>query len=145
MKVCVTSMEIFKDWRLLIVTYIFMMGIWGVLIKIASTNLNPYTISFVALTSAWVTVGAISFSKLNWQSNFGVALAVLCGCMGGISSLLFYHVLKTAPASVVIPISSLYIVVTVILSFLFLGEPIGVKKIIGIVLGLVAIKLLTTT
>jgi uncharacterized membrane protein len=138
-------MEIFKDWRLLIVIYLFVMGIWGVLIKIASTNLNPYTISFVALTSAWVTVGAISFSKLNWQSNFGIAMAALCGCLGGISSLLFYHVLKIAPASVVIPLSSLYIVVTVILSYLFLGEPIGVKKIFGIVLGLIAIKLLTTT
>ena len=137
-------MEVLKDWRLLIIIYLFVMGIWGVLIKIASTYLNPYTMTFVALTSAWVTVGAISFFKLNWQSNFGVAMAAFCGCLGGISALLFYHILKMAPASIVIPLSSLYIVVTVILSFLFLYEPLGVKKIFGIVFGLIAIKLLTT-
>jgi transporter family protein len=136
--------EILKDWRLLIVIYLFLTGIWGVLIKIASTYLNPYTMSFVALTSAWVTVGAISFSKINLQSHFGVAMAVLCGCLGGISALLFYHVLKMVPASVVIPISSLYIVVTVVLSYFVLGELISVKKILGIVFGLIAMALLTT-
>jgi bacterial/archaeal transporter family protein len=138
-------MEIYKDWRFLIVVYLCLTGIWGVLIKIASNYLNPYTMSFVALTSAWVTVGVISFSKLNWQSNIGIAMAAICGCLGGVSALLFYRILKMAPASIVIPISSLYIVVTVILSYFFLCEPIGVKKIFGVIFGLIAIALLATT
>ena len=137
-------MEILKDWRLLIIIYLFLAGIWGVLVKVASTNLNPYTMSFVALTSACLTVTVFSFTKLNWQSNFGVIMAAVCGCLGGISSLLFYHIIKKAPASIVVPVSSLYIVVTVVLSYFFLGEPISIKKILGIVFGLIAIALLTT-
>ncbi len=121
-----------------------MTGIWGVLMKVASSHLNPYTMSFIALTSAWITVGVISFSKLNWQSNFGIIMSVTCGFLGGVASLLFYHILKKMPASVVIPVSSLSMVVTVILSYFFLCEPIGVKKVLGIVLGLLAIALLTT-
>lgn len=138
-------MKIYNDWRFLIVVYLCLTGVWGVLIKIALNYLNPYTMSFVALTSAWITVGVISFSKLNWQSNFGITMAVICGCLGGVSAVLFYHVLKMAPASIVIPVSSLYIVITVILSYFFLCEPLDVRKIIGIVFGLIAIRLLTST
>lgn len=137
-------MELLKDWRILLVIYLFVTGIWGVLIKIASTHLNPYTMSFVALTGSWLTVTAFSFSKLNWQSNFGIAVAALCGVLGGITVLLFYHILKMVPVSTVLPVSSLYIVITVILSYFILGEPVSVKKVLGIVCGLLAICLLTT-
>jgi len=137
-------MDIIKDWRLLIMIYIVMTGVWGVLIKVTSNYLNPYTMSFVTLTSAWITVGVIAFSRLSWQPAFGIAMAIVCGCLGGACVLLFYYILKMAPASIVIPLSSLYVVVTVILSLLFLGEPVTVKKIIGIIFGLMAIRLLTT-
>lgn len=78
-------MELFKDWRLLMVVYLLIAGIWGVLIKIVSTYLNAYTKSFVAITSAWITVGVISFSKLKWQSDFGIIMAIICGCVGGLT------------------------------------------------------------
>ena len=70
-------------------------------------------------------------------------MAAGCGCLGGISSLLFYHIIQKALASVVVPVCSLYIVVTVVLSYFFLSEPISIKKILGIVFGLIAITLLT--
>ena len=137
-------MDILNNWRFLIIVYILIAGVWSFLVKIASTHLNPWTMAFVALTSAWLTVAGFSFSKLNWQSNFGIAMAAICGCLGGISALLFYHIIKKVPASIVIPVSSLYIVVTVILSYFILGESISIQKIVGIVFGLIAIVLLTT-
>jgi transporter family protein len=132
------------NWRLLIVIYILLAGVWGTLIKVASDRLNPLTISFVVSTSAWLTVAAVALPRLDFQNKTGVWIAAVCGLMGGFLVIIFYTVLKQAPASVVIPVSTLYVLVTVLLSYLFLGEAITIKQLAGIVLGLVSIYLLTS-
>jgi transporter family protein len=132
------------DWRLLILVYIFITGVWGVLVKIASMHLNPFTATFTALTSAWITVAIFSFSKLDFHAHIGVLVAAGCGALGSFSTILFYGALKQAPANVVIPLSTLYISITVVLSFLFLGEGITPKQLGGIILGFIAIVLLTS-
>lgn len=132
------------DWRLLILIYLVITGVWGVLVKIAATHLNPLTATFTALTSAWITVAIFSFSKLSWQSGVGVLTAAVCGFLGSISAIIFYSALKQAPANVVVPLSSLYVFVTVILAYIFLGETMTSKQVIGIILGFIAIILLTS-
>ena len=132
------------NWRLLIVIYILLAGVWGTLVKVASDRLNPLTISFVVSTSAWLTVAAVALPRLDFQNKTGVWIAAVCGLMGGFLVIIFYSVLKQAPASVVIPVSTLYVLVTVVLSYLFLGEAITIKQLAGIVLGLVSIYLLTS-
>jgi transporter family protein len=132
------------NWRLLIVIYILLAGVWGTLVKVASDRLNPLTISFVVSTSAWLTVAAVALPRLDFQNKTGVWVAAVCGLMGGFLVIIFYTVLKQAPASVVIPVSTLYVLVTVVLSYLFLGEALTIKQLAGIVLGLVSIYLLTS-
>jgi len=132
------------NWRLLIVIYILLAGVWGTLVKVASDRLNPLTISFVVSSSAWLTVAAVALPRLDFQNKTGVWVAAVCGLMGGFLVIIFYTVLKQAPASVVIPVSTLYILVTVVLSYLFLGEALTIKQLAGIVLGLVSIYLLTS-
>src|SRR3989304_1449246 len=131
-------MEIFNNWRLLIVGYLIIAGVWGVLVKLASARLNPFTLAFVAGTTAWFTVLVFSFTKLNWQSGTGILIAALSGILGGISIMIFYGALKLAAANVVIPLSTLYIFVTVVLSYFFLGETITLKHLLGIILGFIA-------
>ena len=137
-------MEIFNNWRLLIVGYLIIAGVWGVLVKLASARLNPFTLAFVAGTTAWFTVLVFSFTKLNWQSGTGILIAALSGILGGISIMIFYGALKLAAANVVIPLSTLYIFVTVVLSYFFLGETITLKHLLGIILGFIAVVLLTS-
>ncbi len=136
-------MEIFSNWRLLILIYLLIAGVWGLLAKIAANHLNSYTTAFTAATSACLTIAVFSFPKLSWQSGIGIMTAIICGIVGGISAIFFYGALKQAPASIVIPISSLYIFVTVLLSIVFLRETINMQQLIGILLGFVAIALLT--
>jgi transporter family protein len=71
-------------------------------------------------------------------------VAAVCGVVGGFLVIIFYSVLKQAPASVVIPVSTLYVLVTVVLSYLCLGEVVTLKQVAGIVLGLVSIYLPTS-
>jgi uncharacterized membrane protein len=133
------------NWRTLIVIYIVISGIWGALAKFASDRINnPYTMSFVAVTGAWLTITVLSVPRLTFQSTVGVSVAALCGFLGGLSVILFYSALRQSLASVIIPLSSLYIIVTVFLCYLFLGESLNLKQLTGIILGLVSIYLLAS-
>jgi transporter family protein len=136
--------EIFQNWRIWILVYLVLLGVWGVIVKVASIRLNALTVTFVSTTAAWLTVVLFSLPRLNFSSRLGVSVAVLCGVIGGITSLIFYGVLKYAPASVVIPLTTLYILVTVVLSCAFLGETISLRQAAGILLGIAAVFLLTT-
>lgn len=123
--------------------YILIGGIWGLLIKVASTLLNSYTVAFIASSCTWLTIAIISYSKLNFKSHIGVFVAAVCGFLGGIVLLIFYSALEVAPANRIIPLSTLYVLVTVILSYFFIGETITLKQITGIILGFASIVLLT--
>jgi len=131
-----------NDWRFLILFYLILTGIWGVVAKISASRLNPFTATFVGVTACWVVVSVASFSKLSWDSKSGLAAAITCGLISGISAIAFYGALKGAPASVVMPLSSLYMIITAVLAYFFLGEALGLRQIAGIVLGIAAITLL---
>ena len=137
-------MEFFQNWRIWMIVYLVLLGVWGVLVKVASVRLNALTVTFVSTTAAWLTVVLFSLPRLNFSSRFGVSIAVLCGVIGGITSIIFYGVLKYAPASIVIPLTTLYILVTVVLSYALLGETISLRQAAGILLGIAAVFLLTT-
>ena len=137
-------MEIFQNWRIWILVYLVLLGVWGVMVKVASVRLNALTVTFVSTTAAWLTVVLFSLPRLNFSSRLGVSVAVLCGVIGGITSIIFYGVLKYAPASIVIPLTTLYILVTVVLSYALLGETISLRQAAGILLGIAAVFLLTT-
>jgi len=138
------TVEFFQNWRIWMIVYLVLLGVWGVLVKVASVRLNALTVTFVSTTAAWLTVVLFSLPRLNFSSRFGVSIAVLCGVIGGITSIIFYGVLKYAPASIVIPLTTLYILVTVVLSYALLGETISLRQAAGILLGIAAVFLLTT-
>jgi transporter family protein len=131
-----------RDWRFLILINLLLTGVWGVLAKISASRLNPFTATFIAVTSSWLVVAAASISKLQWQSKVGIVAALSCGLISGLAAIAFYGALKEGPASVIVPLSSIYIVLTSFLAYFFLGEPMGIKQIAGIGLGILAIILL---
>ncbi len=74
----------------------------------------------------------------------GVGWAVGAALLGVSGTIVFYWLLRDAPASVVIPISALYPVVTVVLAFLILHEELTIIRIAGIALAVIAIWLLSS-
>lgn len=70
-----------------------------------------------------------------------VIYAVLAGVLGGISYIFFMKALETGKASVVLPLTTLYPAVTVVLAMIILKEGITITQAIGIVLALIAIIL----
>lgn len=68
----------------------------------------------------------------NWQKN-GVFL-VLSGVATGASWLCYFRALQTGPASVVVPIDKLSILVTIFFSYFVFGEKLTKKSGVGLVL-----------
>ena len=102
-------------------------GIEGV-----NSNLATAVRTIVVVLMAWLMVfitgsqnGLMDISKKSW------IFLILSGLATGASWLCYYKALQLGEASKVVPIDKLSIVITIILAFVFLGEQITIKTLIG--------------
>jgi transporter family protein len=120
-------------------------GVWGLLTKVATLHLPPhiaYLISTLGYLPVVVFLIAHSGFKIPWHpAGWGAALAAgICTALG---MLCYYRALAGGAAARVVPLTSLYPVVTVILSYLFLKEHLTLRHVSGICLALLAVWLLS--
>ena len=102
-------------------------GIEGVNSNLA-TAIRTIVVVFMAWFMVFVTGnlnGIIDISKKSW------IFLILSGLATGASWLCYYKALQLGEASKVVPIDKLSIVITIILAFIFLGEQITLKTLIG--------------
>lgn len=102
-------------------------GIEGV-----NSNLATAIRTIVVVLMAWFMVfitgnqnGIVDISKKSW------IFLILSGLATGASWLCYYKALQLGEASKVAPIDKLSIVITIVLAFIFLGEQITLKTLIG--------------
>ena len=97
-----------------------------------NSNLATAVRTIVVVLMAWFMVfitgnqnGIVDISKKSWL------FLILSGLATGASWLCYYKALQLGEASKVVPIDKLSIVITIILAFVFLGEQITLKTLIG--------------
>lgn len=97
-----------------------------------NSNLATAVRTIVVVLMAWFMVfatgnqnGIVDISKKNW------IFLILSGLATGASWLCYYKALQLGEVSKVVPIDKLSIVITTILAFIFLGEQITLKTLIG--------------
>ncbi|MHB9336462.1 EamA family transporter [Fusobacterium polymorphum] len=102
-------------------------GIEGV-----NSNLATAVRTIVVVLMAWFMVfitgnqnEIVDISKKSW------IFLILSGLATGASWLCYYKALQLGEASKVAPIDKLSIVITIVLAFIFLGEQITLKTLIG--------------
>lgn len=100
-----------------------------------NSNLATAIRTVVVVIMAWGMVllthtqsGITEISRKSW------IFLILSGLATGASWLCYYRALQTGPASKVVPIDKLSVVITLILAFVFLHEEFTVKSLIGCVL-----------
>lgn len=105
-------------------------GIEGV-----NSNLATAIRTVVVVAMAWGMVflthtqsGIAEISRKSW------IFLILSGLATGASWLCYYKALQMGPASKVVPIDKLSVVITLILAFVFLHEEFTTKSIIGCIL-----------
>jgi transporter family protein len=122
-------------------------GIWGITAKIAVKQIGLQLL-------IWGQVATLVLFPLYFLlfkellplkiDATGIGWALLTGALGTLGTLFLYLTLRTAPASVVVPLSALYPVVTVILAYIFLQEEISPTRLLGVACALAAVWLLAT-
>ena len=90
---------------------------------------------FAALTSILAKIGIDGVnSSLATAIRTVVVVLILSGLATGASWLCYYKALQTGEASKVVPVDKLSVVITLVLAFVLLHEPVSVKSLAGCVL-----------
>jgi transporter family protein len=129
------------NWLALAAIAIVAWGAVGLLQKISSNLLDPTALVF------WVIVGLLvgSVPLIAWLpadtplalSGGIIAAGLLSGLANALGSWCLFRALKNgAAASIVIPFTALYPLITVLLAFMFLGETLNLRQCLGAVLAI---------
>lgn len=117
----------------------FFAGLTAILAKcgIRNTDSNVATAlrTVVVLLFSWLMVFVTGVHSSIWSiSGKTLLFLVLSGLATGASWLCYYRALQTGPASVVVPIDKLSILVTIAFSYLVFQEKLNKKSAIGLVM-----------
>ena len=103
-------------------------GLWGFFGKIALIRQMPATSVFLAEVAVGAAVGCVILAvflgngqMMPWRAPANI-YGLLSGVGMGVGLLLFYVALDYGKAVVIVPLTAIYPLVTVLLSYLFLGE-----------------------
>jgi transporter family protein len=120
-------------------------GVWGVLSKVATQHLPSQAVYLLAITGHLVVVGYLAAQKglaIPWHPG-GVAAGLAAGVAMAFGLLFFFRALALGAASVVVPVTALYPLVTVVLSRVVLQESLTPRHLAGVALALLAVWLLS--
>ncbi len=125
--------------------YIVLVGVASFLQKFGMKQLNPYQINFLmavgmlvtAVPALWLTQGSLSVPAK------ALPLGAPIGLLMALGSISYVLALSKLPVGAAAAISTSYVLLVVLLSRLFLGEPLSWLKIAGILLTTAGVALLS--
>jgi bacterial/archaeal transporter family protein len=131
------------NWFFYALTSLLLYGFWGLFSKLATNYIGSRTALVYDIIGA-VLVGLIFFATNNWEWKGdirGVVFAILTGVAGTVATLCYLIAVSKGSSAIVIPLTSLYPVITVLLAFFVLKEPITVRHLFGIGLAIAALMI----
>lgn len=134
-----------SGWLGLSLVALMLWGVWGVLTKVATLHLPPRVVYMVGGLGHIVVVTVLLITtglRLPWHP-VGWAAALAAGFCTALGLLTFFRALSQGAAAVVVPLTALYPVVTVVLSYFFLKESLSLRQLAGIAAALAAVWLLS--
>lgn len=121
-------------------------GVWALLPKLAIRYIDPRSaIVYQAIgvaAVAFILAASLSF-KPTWDWR-GASFAVLTGMLGFTGAIFYLFALTRGPVGLIAVSTALYPGLTVLLAWLFLGEPVTPKQGVGLVFALIALVLFAT-
>ena len=124
-------------WFLFALGSAFFAGITAILAKIGIQNINSTLATairtIVVLVFSWLMVFVAGSQKeIGSISGNTLLFLILSGLSTGASWLCYFKALKLGDVNKVAPIDKSSTVLTILLAFLFLGEPISAAQVIGV-------------
>jgi drug/metabolite transporter (DMT)-like permease len=131
------------DYRLVSIFALVLWGAWGFLAKTISGSVSPQTLAFWSTLATMLPVTAFALTDTGGKWTRPHPLALGAGLAYGLALVFFFVALRRGPASVVVPLSGMYILIPALLGFIFLKEPLTVTHILGLVCAGLAVFFLT--
>ncbi len=132
-------------WFLFAVSAGLLWGVWGVVAKLISENVNPYTNHFLFTAGMLMTLPLVlpklKRATFNTKGFIWGIISASFAIAGNVA--VFYAFSKGGQASIVIPVTNLYPLVTILIAVLVFKERLNWVNIAGILLALPAILLLS--
>jgi transporter family protein len=129
-----------KPWVLFSIMTVVCWGLWGVCSKMASAYSRPrQTLLFQAVGAVAFALVVLALERFQIQrSPIGFGWSFAAGFLNFVGFLFFFAAVEKGKVSTIISLSSLYPVVTIALSMVFLHEKITPREGLGIALALTA-------
>jgi len=121
-------------------------GVWGAFIEIPEKSGFPATLGYVVWSFTMIPCSLFALYRINWKLDHdrrSILLGSAVGLLGAGGQLFLFQALRQGPAYIVFPVISLYPVLTIFLSLLFLRERTRMRQWTGIVLALIAMFFLS--
>ncbi|MEM0383328.1 MAG: DMT family transporter [Candidatus Caldarchaeum sp.] len=133
-------------WFVAVLLALVVWGAWGVVTRVASSSLGwRDTTAIAAVGHMSIAIAYIILSRAAvLPQGSAWYMALLAGALGFLGALLFYVALDLNPSSIVVVATSMYPVVTILLSMLFLGESISLRQAVGVGLAIAALVLISS-
>ncbi|MBW2966178.1 EamA family transporter [Candidatus Woesearchaeota archaeon] len=133
------------DWLIFAIFALIMWGLWGFFPKLATNYISPKSALIFEVIGALV-VGVVVLIVVGFKPEIhskGITFALLTGIAGTLGALFFLYAISRGKASVVVTTTALYPIITIMLAFLILKEPVSLKQGVGMIFALTAIMLLS--
>ena len=124
-------------------------GLWGVQSKLILEEISSLSNQVLFTPGLMMLVGLLwlrlrkSRSTVTGSLKLGIFFAFLTGVCGGVGNIAFFEALTNGrQASIVVPLTALYPMVTVLLAMIFLGEKMNRYQWVGLGLAIGAIIIL---
>lgn len=131
------------DYRVLCLIALICWGAWGFLSKLISKDASAEAVAFWATLASMLPISAFALAGGTGRWTRPVPLALVAGLAAGAATVCFYMAMKRGPASVVMPLTGMYILIPAVLGFVVLREPVTVTHIIGLGFATLAVFFLT--
>lgn len=135
-----------RTWLYFALTTTIFWGIWGAFIEIPEKAGFPATLGYSVWALTMIPCALVALAIINWKPETdrkSIFLGSAIGLLGAGGQLILFEALRSGPAYIVFPFISLFPVVTIFLSILFLKERAGLRQWAGIILALIAIFFLS--
>jgi drug/metabolite transporter (DMT)-like permease len=131
-----------RAWLLNALATVVLWGIWGAFSGLSPQHGFPETLVYCVWALTMIPPALVVLALAKWKLDVNpraVAYGVAVGALGAGGQMVLFYAVTRGPAYLIFPVISLSPVVTIALSFLFMGERTGRLGAIGILLALLAL------
>ncbi len=133
-----------RRWLLFALSTVVLWGVWGAFAGISARRGFPETLTYCVWAITMIPPAVFVLKREGWHLDVGakaIFYGLAIGVLGAGGQMILFRAVTIGPAYLIFPVISLSPLVTIVMSFLFLGERTNRLGVIGVALALLALPM----